>query len=104
MKLGLIAKGIAIVFAGLGGFVVWALWAEHTAENKARAFCDRIAVGSLMTDVARAAQGEGDERHRFIRSEYVSVAYIGATMFSRHACAVDGENGTVKTARYVYID
>ena len=77
---------------------------ESNAEAKARAFCDRFPIGSPLTDVAAAARDTGDAKHRMIRADAISIAYIGVPPFSRHVCAFEGESGKVTKAWYIYVD
>ena len=77
---------------------------EADAEAKARAFCDRFAVGSSLAVVAAAARDAGDPKHRMIRASEISIAYIGVPPFSRHVCAFEGESGKVVKAWYVHVD
>jgi uncharacterized membrane protein YccC len=85
-------------------YVAWSLWRDHNAKESAAAFCARFAVGSPMADVARAAQGEGDTRHRRIKENEIMVVYIGALPFSRHLCTVTGQGGKVTSVGVAHLD
>jgi hypothetical protein len=86
------------------GLVAWVNFVEADAEAKARAFCGRFPVGSALADVAAAARDVGDRRHRMIRANEVSIAYIGVPPYSRHLCTYESQAGKVTGARYVWID
>ena len=77
---------------------------ESNAQAKARAFCDQFPVGSPLADVAAAARDAGHPRYRMIRADEISIAYIGVSSFSRHACAFQGESGKITKAWYAYLD
>ncbi len=77
---------------------------EAKAEANAHAFCDRFPVGSPLAVVAAAAHDAGNPKHRMIRANEISIAYIGVPPFSRHVCAIDGESGKVTKAWYIHVD
>ena len=77
---------------------------EAGAQADARAFCGRFPVGSPFAVVAAAARDAGDPRHRMIRPNEISIAYIGMPPFSRHVCVVESESGKVAKASYVHVD
>jgi len=93
-----------VLLAGIIGSAAYIRYVETDAEARARAFCNRFPVGSPMADVAAAAADVGDARHRMIRSDQISIAYIGVPPFSRHVCVYAGEAGKVTKARYGRVD
>ena len=86
------------------GLIAWVGFVEADAKQKAHAFCERFPVGSALADVAAAAADVGDKRHRVIRANDVSIAFVGVPPFSRHVCTFDGQSGKVTRARYLHLD
>jgi hypothetical protein len=99
-----VATWLAVLAALFLTAVASVLVVENRAERRARAFCERFAVGTPFAEVQRAAANEGDARHRSIRTGEVAVVHIGVPPFSRHTCIVEAADGKVGSARYVFID
>jgi hypothetical protein len=97
-------KWVAVLAAMLVIGIAIVLVIENRAEAKARGFCDHFPVGTSVQQAAQAARSEGDQRYRIIGANHISVAYIGATPFSRHVCTLDAQDGKVTKAGYAYID
>jgi hypothetical protein len=82
---------VAILVAGIGAMLTM----DASAARRAKEFCDLFDVGNSFSDVQHAAVDQGDDRHRSIGPEHVSVTYIGFTSFSRYFCVIDGVNGKI---------
>ncbi len=101
------ARRIAIsgvILAVLIGSLAIIYYIESSAEKKARAFCSSFTIGSPFTDVATATVNKGDPKHRIIKPNRISIAYIGVPPFSRHVCVYEGEAGKVTRVRYSHVD
>ena len=93
-----------VIFLLVAGLVVWALMREQQAEDRAREFCDSVAVGERFDLVSDRARSVGEDQLRIVRDESVIVGFTGIPPFSRHACEVTSEGGVVSGKRYVHID
>jgi len=109
-----VLRKIAIAFALLlGGLLIVCLWigyAEHSASQKAEAFCRETKVGDKMADVVdRIASAGADRRQSRVRplanqENWVPVTFTGAMPLSRHVCTVHFDHDKVTKAEVRYID
>lgn len=99
-----LGKLVGFVVLLFGAYVVWSLVREGQAKNDANAFCGRFAVGTPMTDVANAAQTEGERMLRRAAADRVTVGYVGAMPFSRYLCTIEGNDGKVASSRITHLD
>jgi hypothetical protein len=79
------------LMAAIGAMTAMDAYAAHRAKS----FCDRFNVGDSFSEAQHAAVDQGDDRHRSIGPEHVSVTYIGFTSFSRYFCVIDAVNGKI---------
>ena len=96
----LIGSAFVVLFILVGVILV----VEDRAASRAREFCSRFTEGGSFAEVQRAAAGEGDARHRFVRDAEVSVAFVGVPPFSRHICIVEGSAGRITARRVIHLD
>ena len=83
---------LAIIGALIGG----AIFADHRAEAKAKAFCSRFTVGGDFNKAVEAVNASGVRHEEYESSgeKTVFVKYMGAP-FSVHLCFIDGVGGKI---------
>lgn len=108
LPLGLSKALIAfvLVFGLLLGYIAFS---EHSASDKAEAFCKIIAIGSNASALRPLAIARGaDPVHtKWLRTDgqdQLPVTFSGATPLSRYICWVKAENGRVVSTHVVYLD
>jgi hypothetical protein len=103
---------VQIVGVGLIGVVSlfgYAVFAEHRAEGRAKAFCGDTRLGETLNALRERAVNSGADRQqtRWIEpqgeSRWLAVTFIGFTPISKHICSVEATD-TVKNAKYVHLD
>jgi hypothetical protein len=103
-----ILKFLAVVVAGIVlsivGLVVYGLFADPSAEAKAREFCAAVEIGSPFAPVAELASGTGEPLLMLLREDSVTLGFTGMPPFSRHLCRVEHEGGRITSAEYLHLD
>ena len=97
-------KGALAILVLLVGAAVAVGYVEKSARDQAKAFCARFPAGSSFDAARRAAETEGDRRHRSVRDNELMVAHIGVPPFSRHLCVIKASDGKVASSEYRHLD
>jgi hypothetical protein len=94
---------------GIACVLGYAVFSDHRAEGRAKAFCGNTRAGETVDALLERAANFGADRHqtRWIEPQgeprWLAVTFIGFTPISRHICSVVATN-TVKSAKYVHLD
>jgi len=108
LLLGLGKALIALVLV-FGLFLGYVAYSEHSASDKAEAFCQTISAGSDASALLPSAISRGADtlQTKWLRTDgqdQLPITFSGATPLSRHICWVKVENGRVVSAHVVYLD
>ena len=108
-----VVRAVVGIFSGIVVLVIalvaYAVYAESSAERRAKNFCQSVQVGENANGLLERAKAEGaDERQTrwftpMDEDRWLPVTFTGFTPLSRHICSIKATN-TVKSAMYVYLD